>query len=129
MRQQFLRAFARPCPQLAAMCGQDLLQLGFMVIAQDQRAEIDLFDDDHGAKLAREHFQHQVAEQHLHRISVDHVLQHHLQLFEVSQDFIQRGVLDIINQILLCEPKLHCNSGGGLTYDEDWDVCSYVREM
>jgi hypothetical protein len=122
VRQDFLREFAWPCAQLEAVFIQDRLQLGFKVIAQDQLADLDIFDDDHGAQLAREHFQHQVAEQLLHRLSVCHGPQHLLHLFEVSQDFIQRGVLDFINQLLLCEPKLHCNSGDRLTYDEDCDV-------
>ena len=123
-RQQCLREFARICPQLAATCCQDLLQLGFLVVAEDQRADIDLSDIDHGAKLAREHFQDQAAETQTDRnVVVDLVGPQHVQLFEVYQDFIQRGVLDTIKQALLSEAKLYCNSRGGWTYDEKWDVC------
>ena len=122
-RQQFLREFARICPQLAAMCGQDLLQLCFLVVAEGQRADIDLFYFGHDAKLAREHFQDQDAETQTDRNVVVDLAGPRHQLFEVYQDFIQRGVLDTIKQALLSEAKLYCNSRGGWTYDEEWDVC------
>ena len=81
-------------------------------------SSLNLFDFDFGAKLAREHFQDQVAEQHVGRtVAVDLCGQHY-------QDFIQRGVLDMMIQVLLCEPKIYI-----AIIEVDGHMMSYVTDM